>query len=117
MKKHLYLAMMIILLLSQTGMGKDALAVRRRQQVVAETMKPYEGPSVTGVNTSTLAGKVMCGYQDWHAASHTEAKIESAARLNNSVWNRPIVHRTGQEKLQRANDYSNQLADQHATLR
>jgi hypothetical protein len=31
-------------------------------------LKPYAGPSIRGVDTKTLAGKVMCGYQGWHAA-------------------------------------------------
>src|SRR5471030_1264075 len=39
-----------------------------RDQVIAETMRPYTGPSVAGVDPSTMTGKVLCGYQGWFAA-------------------------------------------------
>lgn len=38
-----------------------------REQAIAQ-MQPYTGPSIRGVDTTTLRGKVLCGYQGWFAA-------------------------------------------------
>jgi hypothetical protein len=35
---------------------------------VIKAMKPYDGPSVKGVDRTTLTGKVVCGYQGWFTA-------------------------------------------------
>jgi hypothetical protein len=45
-----------------------------RQQIYAETLKPYTGPSVRGVDVSTLTGKVLCGYQGWFTAEGDGAR-------------------------------------------
>lgn len=43
-------------------------ATLTREEVLTETLRPYLGPSVAGVDTTTLSNKVMCGYQGWFNA-------------------------------------------------
>lgn len=39
-----------------------------RDSVLAETLRPYNGPTIHDVDTGTLSNKVMCGYQGWFNA-------------------------------------------------
>jgi hypothetical protein len=57
------LVIFAVLLFTNAGYAKNIESGSLTHQDVIAKMKPYDGPSATGVDTTTLTGKIICGYQ------------------------------------------------------
>lgn len=67
MDRHLPIAVVAAVLLTSTSGVADEPLSRER---AADRLQPYQGERASGVNTQTLAGKVLAGYQGWFTAKN-----------------------------------------------
>jgi glycoprotein endo-alpha-1,2-mannosidase len=62
----------VVLILGLEGLSSAQPTPLTRAAVI-EAMRPYDGPSVKGVDTSMLTNKIMCGYQGWFCTPTDDA--------------------------------------------
>ena len=71
--KSLYWIVKHVKYFTPTFMGKFMRTILN--YIIILRMKPYTGECYDGVDTSTLIGKVMCGYQGWFSAEGDHSDI------------------------------------------
>jgi hypothetical protein len=69
MKQILWIITICVLSLQPAGLVAAEKA-RMTWATAKATLTPYDGPSVKGVDVSTLNGKVVAGYQGWFATTN-----------------------------------------------
>ena len=66
-------ALITALVLATSGMA-EAASPTEIEAVYAETLRPFTGSRASGVDASTMQGKVLCGYQGWFNAEGDGAR-------------------------------------------